>query len=310
MDKISELKLAAVDIGSNAIRMQISNALMYGVSDVVFKKVEYIRFPLRLGADVFTFGKITQKNEEKFVKLMQNFKNFVELYEIDDYMACATSAMREASNGYEIVQRVYYNIGLKINIIEGQKEAELINKSIYSYIQDGNYLHIDVGGGSTELNVYVNKQKISSKSYQLGSVRSFTDDSFAERCAEIKSWLNQQPFLPDMPIVGIATGGNINKLFDLTPKKNGNIVKVKDIETTASYVSEMSYEQRLLQLKLNHDRADVIVPASKIYIEIMRMAGAKEIVVPDMGLKDGIIISLYENFKRNNNRSGISYDSR
>ncbi|MCS7004239.1 MAG: phosphatase [Cytophagales bacterium] len=309
MGKFSELKLAAVDIGSNAIRMQISNALIHE-NDVVFKKVEYIRFPLRLGADVFTFGKITQKNEEKFVKLMQNFKNFVELYETDDYMACATSAMREASNGEEIALRVYYNIGLKINIIDGQREAELINKSIYNYIQDGNYLHIDVGGGSTELNVYVNRQKINSKSYPLGSVRHYSEETFFYQMKEIREWLSAQPFLPLIPVIGIGTGGNINKLFELTEKKKGNRVKLKHIEQTANCIANMSLEERLFKLKLNHDRADVIVPASRIYLEILHMVGAKEIIVPDMGLKDGIIISLYENFKKNNNRFGISYDSR
>jgi exopolyphosphatase/guanosine-5'-triphosphate,3'-diphosphate pyrophosphatase len=293
----TELKLAAVDIGSNAIRLQISNVISDS-KDTYFKKVEYVRFPLRLGSDVFTYNKITAKSEEKFVKLMQNFKNFIDLYEVDDYMACATSAMREATNGAEIAQRVYYNIGLKIHIIDGIKEAELINKSIINYISEGNFLHIDVGGGSTELNVYVNKKKMASRSYQLGSVRGFDPILFRENFTQIRDWLREQPFLPHQPIFSVGTGGNISKLFELSEVKKDNYVNVSELEKIAARIEKMSYEDRLLHLKLNHDRADVIVPASKIYIGIMKLAGVKDIIVPDMGLKDGIIISLHENFKR------------
>jgi exopolyphosphatase / guanosine-5'-triphosphate,3'-diphosphate pyrophosphatase len=164
------MKLAAIDIGSNAIRFQVSSVLDNN-QRILFKKLEYIRFPLRLGHDVFTCGKISDASIEKFVKLMRAYKLLLELYEVDDYMFCATSAMREAENGNDLARRVEEELGIVINVIDGNREAELINQAIASYLGTGTYLHIDVGGGSTELNLYVTGKKIHTRSFKIGSVR-------------------------------------------------------------------------------------------------------------------------------------------
>src|ERR1043165_1950456 len=164
------MKLAAVDIGSNAIRFQISTVLDKGPK-VLFKKLEYVRFPLRLGHDVFSTNRISDKSIEKFVKLMRTYKLLIELYEADDYMFCATSAMRESENGEELARRVYEELGVTINIITGHEEAEMVNRAIASYLTDQSYIHIDVGGGSTELNLYSGGKKLKTRSFKIGSVR-------------------------------------------------------------------------------------------------------------------------------------------
>src|ERR1700712_4108701 len=163
------MKLAAIDIGSNAIRLQVSSVLENG-PQILFKKLEYIRFPLRLGHDVFGTNRISIKSVATFKKLMKAYKLLLELYEVDDSMFCATSAMRESENGQQVVKEVFQELGIDIQIIDGKQEAELVNKAIYSYLSDKTYLHIDVGGGSTELNVYTHGKKIKSRSFKIGSV--------------------------------------------------------------------------------------------------------------------------------------------
>lgn len=290
------MKLAAVDIGSNAIRMQITTVNQYeGV--ISFKRVEYIRFPLRLGLDVFHQQRISEINRRKFIKLMQAFKILIDLYEVDDYMACATSAMRESVNGGEISEEVLQELGLKIHIIDGDEEAELINQSLTNYIDEKPYLHIDVGGGSTELNIYRNKEKIASKSFQIGSVRAL-EDKVAEPV-----WLSMEKFITryvdkKSRITSIGTGGNINKILELTkPRKNKVYLDREKIESTLEYLESISFEERVNKLNLNHDRADVIIPAGKIYLAAMKAASSLKMVVPDLGLKDGIIQVLYERNK-------------
>lgn len=290
------MKLAAVDIGSNAIRMQITNVNQYeGV--ISFKRVEYLRFPLRLGLDVFHHQRISDINRGKFIKLMQAFKILIDLYEVDDYMACATSAMRESVNGKEISDQVYLELGLKIQIIDGDEEAELINQSLTNYIDEKPYLHIDVGGGSTELNIYRNKEKIASKSFQIGSVRAL-EDKVAEPV-----WQSMERFInryvdKKSKITSIGTGGNINKIFELTkPRKNKVYLDLEKIESTLDYLEAISFEERVNKLNLNHDRADVIIPAGKIYLAAMKAASSVKMVVPDLGLKDGIIQVLYNRNK-------------
>ncbi|WP_192351424.1 phosphatase [Algoriphagus sp. Y33] len=287
------MKLAAVDIGSNAIRMQITSVTQYE-GNINFKKLEYLRFPLRLGLDVFHNQKISEVNRRKFVKLMRAFKILIDLYEVDDYMACATSAMRESVNGKEIVLEVKEEIGLKINIIDGNKEAELINKSLNKFFDEKTYLHIDVGGGSTELNIYKNREKIASKSFQIGSVRALQDQ------VAIPVWNSMENFvrkyLENSPsVTAIGTGGNINKIFELSlPRKNKRYLDFGKIEEVLSRLETLTFEERVNKLNLNHDRADVIIPAGKIYQRVMLAAKSKKMIVPDLGLKDGIIQVLYE----------------
>lgn len=287
------MKLAAVDIGSNAIRMQITSVTQYE-GKISFKKVEYLRFPLRLGLDVFNHQKISDTNRRKFIKLMKAFKILIDLYEVDDYMACATSAMRESVNGKEIVFEVKEEIGLKINIIDGNKEAELINKSLNKFFDEKTYLHIDVGGGSTELNIYKDREKIASRSFQIGSVRALQDQ------VAVSVWNSMERFVRkhlenSHSATAIGTGGNINKIFELSlPRKNKRYLAIEKIAEVLNRLESLTFEERVNKLNLNYDRADVIIPAGKIYLRVMQAAKSKKMIVPDLGLKDGIIQVLYE----------------
>ncbi len=287
------MKLAAIDIGSNAIRFQISSVLDTGPK-ILFKKMEYIRFPLRLGHDVFSDGKLSKKSIEKFKKLMLTYKLLLELYEADDYMICATSAMRESKNGKELVKQVHDEIGITINIIDGQQEAELVNKAIGSYLTDKTYLHIDVGGGSTELNLYVGGKKIQTRSFRLGSVRVLEHHDLPESWDEMEAWIKTNVKKKYGTVTSVGTGGNISKIFELAKLEPGKGLSLSRIKEIRKIVSALSMEQRIYELQMNPDRADVIVPASNIYIRVMEWASSKSIIVPEVGLKDGMILDLFE----------------
>ena len=294
--KYQRLKLAAVDIGSNAIRLQITNVTHYE-GNISFKKLEYLRFPLRLGMDVFNHQSISEKNRVKFIKLMKAFKLLIDLYEVDDFMVCATSAMRESINGRAIVEEVKKEIGLKIQVIDGNKEGELINLALWNYIDQKSYLHIDVGGGSTELNIYINRQKKASKSFKIGSVRALDDK------IPLSVWKSMHKFISDHvskkdKITCIGTGGNINKILELSkPSKSKRFLDKSKIIEIQKYLETYTYEERIKKLNLNPDRADVIIPASKIYLAAMDAAESKKMIVPDVGLKDGMMNVLYERNK-------------
>lgn len=292
------MKLAVVDIGSNAIRMQISNVVLYEGKFTV-KKLEYVRFPLRLGKDVFDKGAISPALEAKFVKLMQAFKLLIELYEVEDYKICATSALRESVNGRDIVAHVRENVGLVIDVIDGQAEADLINKAIIKYLDEKPYLHIDVGGGSTELNIYKNHEKIASESFPMGSVRLMNSYAAPEIWKSIEDWVQQHISSDMYYITAVGTGGNINKIYELANKKNkkAKAMTLAEVEQVQSMISKLSMDERINNLMLNPDRADVIVPAAEIYLHVMRRAKAKKIIVPDVGLKDGMIEVLFEKNK-------------
>jgi exopolyphosphatase/guanosine-5'-triphosphate,3'-diphosphate pyrophosphatase len=287
------LKLAAIDIGSNAIRFQISSVLDTGPK-ILFKKMEYIRFPLRLGHDVFSDGKLSKKSIEKFKKLMLTYKLLLELYEADDYMICATSAMRESKNGKELVKQVQEEIGITINIIDGHQEAELVNKAIASYLTGKTYLHIDVGGGSTELNLYAGGKKIQTKSFKLGSVRVLEHHDKPESWDEMEAWIKENVKKKYGSVTAVGTGGNISKIFELAKLDAGKSLSLSRIKEIRKMVSGLSMEQRIYELQMNPDRADVIVPASNIYIQVMEWASSKAIIVPEVGLKDGMILHLFE----------------
>lgn len=289
------MKLAAIDIGSNAARMQISTVLT--VDGVVsFKKVEYVRFPLRLGHDVFTHGGLTTESVQRTVKLMQAYKLLMELHEVEAYMACATSAMREATNGREVVDLVRSRSGIDIQVIDGQREAELINNVVVLALDDRQTLHIDVGGGSTELNLYCNRQKITSRSFKLGSVRLLEGKETKGAWKKMQDWINENVDR-SKPVTAVGTGGNISKLFNLVSKTSDTTTTLAEIIRMHDYIAEFSLEDRINKLRLNADRADVIVPAAEIYISVMQWAGATEITVPDLGLKDGILQLVYEQLK-------------
>ncbi|MVM41187.1 phosphatase [Spirosoma sp. HMF3257] len=285
------MKLAAIDIGSNAARLQISTVL-HNDNLISFKRVEYVRFPLRLGHDVFNYGALTPESEARTTKLMQAYKLLMELHEVEDYMACATSAMREAENGHEVAKRIEEATGIKIHIIDGSKEAELINNVVVQALDDRQYLHIDVGGGSTELNVYENRQKINSKSFKIGSVRLLEGKETKGAWRKIEDWVEDNVDAT-REITAVGTGGNISKLFNLASKTSELETTRLEIERIRDYIASFSQEDRINKLRLNADRADVIVPAADIYISVMKWAGASKIIVPDLGLKDGIIQLVY-----------------
>lgn len=290
------MKLAAVDIGSNAIRFQVSSVLDHGPR-VIFKKMEYVRFPLRLGHDVFTLGKLSDKSIEKFKKLMRVFKMLTELYEVDDYMVCATSAMRESENGLELAQQIRDEIGLDINIIDGHREAEFINQAIVSYLSDHTYLHIDVGGGSTELNIYVHGKKIKTRSFKIGSVRILEKFDSPVIWEDMEKWVKSNVTKELGKVTAVGTGGNISKIFELSKLKPNRLLSLKKIKEIREMIEKHTIEERIYSLQMNPDRADVILPAASIYIRVMEWAKAHYAFVPEVGLKDGIMLHLYERNK-------------
>ncbi|WP_215237853.1 Ppx/GppA phosphatase family protein [Dyadobacter helix] len=286
------MKFAAIDIGSNGARMQISSVLNdEGI--VRFKKVEYVRFPLRLGHDVFTQGKISAVSEDRMIKLMLAYQLLMELHEVDDYMACSTSAMRESENGHLVRDNIEQRTGIHIQIIDGQREADLVNNVVVKSLGEGQYIHIDVGGGSTELNLYKDRSKIIAKSFKLGSVRLLEGKESKNSWIKIKEWINDHVDYTQ-PIQAVGTGGNINKLFDLSSKLTESSTSLDEIQRMRDYIAQFSLQDRINKLQLNPDRADVIVPAGDIYTSAMRWAGAEVIHVPDVGLKDGMLQLLYD----------------
>lgn len=288
--------LAAIDIGSNAVRLQINRPITYnGVT--TFKKLQYIRFPLRLGTDVFENNQIGDEKFREFITLMRAFKAMIDLYKVDEYYACATSAMREAENGNALVQAVKAACDLDINVISGDLEAELINRVIaFNLLDDQQYLHIDVGGGSTELTLYHGEVKTVSKSFPIGTVRLLKKSDRMETWDEMHQWITDHKGRAGH-LIAIGTGGNIRKLYELTNKEKGKYIGILKLEEELEILKNMPYEERVVNLQLNEDRADVIIPASEIYISIMKKAGARKIMVPDVGLKDGIISYLYDKNK-------------
>ncbi|MBC8154176.1 MAG: phosphatase, partial [Bacteroidetes bacterium] len=258
-----------------------------------FKRVEYVRFPLRLGHDVFSFGALTPESEARTIKLMQVYKLLMDLHEVEAYMGCATSAMREATNGTDVTARIRAETGVDIHIIDGQREAELINNVVVQALDERQHLHIDVGGGSTELNLYQNRQKINSRSFKIGSVRLLEGKETKGAWKKMEDWVDENVD-KSHEVIAVGTGGNISKLFNLVAKISDTSTTLSEIERMKNYIAGFSLEDRINKLRLNADRADVIIPAADIYIDVMRHAGAKEIIVPDLGLKDGIIQLVYE----------------
>jgi exopolyphosphatase/guanosine-5'-triphosphate,3'-diphosphate pyrophosphatase len=292
------MKFAAIDIGSNAARLQISSVLEdEGV--ISFKRVEYVRFALRLGHDVFIDGAISPESEVRIFKLLQAYKLLMELHEVQDYAICATSAMREAVNAAEIITRINKILEMKINVIDGAREAELINDVVVQSLHpQKNYLHIDVGGGSTELNIYRNREKLASKSFKIGSVRLLEGKEKESDWEKMKQWISLQIVSMNGPIYAVGTGGNISKLYNMSSEVNElKTMTMDELKKIAAYVSSFTFEERVHKLRLNTDRADVIVPASSIYLAAMECAGCPSIFVPDLGLKDGILQMLYDRYK-------------
>lgn len=292
------MKLAAIDIGSNAARMQISSVL-HNNGQTSFKQVEYIRFPLQLGKDVFHTGSIGEAREANLTKFIHACKLLMELHEVADYQAIATSAMRESENGREVMKRIHQKLGVEIQIIDGNREAELVNKVVVQELDDLNYIHIDVGGGSTELNVYANRQKLAARSFKIGSVRLLEEpEQSAKQWKKIEEWITEQRANVLGEIRAVGTGGNISKIYDLaklhqfTKQETANLLTREDIATIHDFVAGFSVEERIHKLRLNPDRADVIIPAAKIYLFVMECADAQYMYAPDIGLMDGLLLEM------------------
>jgi exopolyphosphatase / guanosine-5'-triphosphate,3'-diphosphate pyrophosphatase len=286
------LKLAAIDIGSNAARCQISNVLIYNDKSI-FKKVEYIRYPMKFGDDVFTRGYITQEKENKFLKFLHSLRLLMEVHDVEHYRICATSAMRGAANAVDIIQRAYRELGMQIEVIDGPTEADLVNKVIYNLLDDKHYLHIDVGGGSTEFNVYVGHEKVAAQSFEMGSIRYQQGNNQEQMWNAMKEWVKVNA-RKNHVTRAIGTGGNITKIYELAGKMAGKPIFKKQIEEIVNQLEVMSQEEKVSVLLLNPDRADVIVPAAHIYLSTMKWAKVESMLVPSLGLKDGILLDLFE----------------
>lgn len=289
------MKLAAIDIGSNAVRLLITDVIQNPKSTPTFIKTVLVRVPIRLGFDVFENGFISAQKSDQLVKTMLSYKLLLEVYNIRHVKACATSAMRDASNTPQLLQRIKNETGLQVNVISGDEEATLIYENhIADYMDDSaSYLYIDVGGGSTELTFFSDGELIFKKSFNIGTIRLLKDQVNSSHWDEMKDYIRQKTKGHHV-VTAIGSGGNINKIFNLSKRKEG---KPLDVDLLKQYFRELeglSLEERMDQYKMREDRADVIVPALQIYINVMRWADAKEIYVPKIGLADGLIHTLYD----------------
>lgn len=287
-------KFAAIDIGSNAVRLLISNVMEAENMPPVFSKSSLVRVPIRLGSDVFLTGNVSEENANRLVDSMKAFKLLMGVHKVEAYKACATSAMREAGNGSDLTKLIRKKAGVEISIIEGSDEAAIIaNTDLQTLIEgDRAYLYVDVGGGSTEFTVYSNGETVASRSFKIGTVRLLNEMVRHETWMEVEQWIreNTKPF-KKMALIG--SGGNINKIFKISGKKEGTPLTFKYLSSYYQFLMSFSYEERISILGLNQDRADVIIPAARIYINAMKWSRAQKIYVPKIGLSDGIVKSLY-----------------
>ena len=293
---LSIKKYAAIDIGSNAVRLLISNIVEFKDQPTQFKKSSLVRVPIRLGEDVFVKGKISKVNEERMIDTMNAFKLLMKSHKVVKYKACATSAMREASNGAELAERILKKTNVNINIINGEEEAKIIASTDLNTFIEANktYLYVDVGGGSTEFSVIQNGKKKISKSFKIGTVRLLKDMVTNQSWKDLQNWIETNTKMyPNIEVIG--SGGNINKIFKLSGKAQNKPLTYFYLLTYYKTLQNYSYEERIYNLGLNQDRADVIIPACRIYLSAMKWSRAKNIKVPKIGLSDGIIKSLYNN---------------
>ncbi len=287
-------KYAAIDIGSNAIRLLISNIIEQKGKPTLFKKSALVRVPIRLGADVFLNQKISKENEIRMVDTMNAFKLLMKSHKVVAYKACATSAMREAENADEIVNLIRKQARIKIDIIDGEEEAAIIAATdLNSFIDKSKtYLYVDVGGGSSEFSVINEGKTVASKSFKIGTVRLLNDIVQKETWLELQTWIKQNT--KDFEKIDLlGSGGNINKIFKISGRAMGKPLTYFYLTSYYNMLQTYSYEERITELDLNQDRADVIIPATRIYLSAMKWSNAKYIYVPKIGLSDGIVKSVY-----------------
>ena len=293
---MGKVNYAAIDIGSNAVRLLIKSIDREAVQEKKIKKVMMLRVPLRLGSDVFSIGELSEKKVDKLRRLMKAFRQLMKIYDVDDYRACATSAMRDARNGRTIIKKIEKDTGIRIEIIDGQEEARMIYNNHIECMEDrqGNYMYVDVGGGSTEINLLTNGELVWSVSYNIGTVRMLSN------AVKEGTWQQMEEELMKVTegvaaINIIGSGGNINKLFRLADKKDKKLQRlpVSSLQTVYDVLKPLTPEERVEAFSLKQDRADVIVPAAEIFLKIAEVVHAEYIYVPVIGLSDGIIDNLY-----------------
>lgn len=295
------MRLAAIDIGSNAARLLITEVIQSN-DKPLFNKLNLVRVPLRLGLDVFEDNVISPEREEMVVNTIKSYKYLLDAYDVKHLKACATSAMRDASNAAAIIQRVKQETGIEIEVITGDKEASLIyeNHVAENMDKDHSYLYIDVGGGSTELTFFADSRLVFKESFNIGTIRVMKEQVEESLWDKMKEFLRARLKGHDNDVVAIGSGGNINKVFSMSKRKDGKPLPLELLKDYYKELSSFSLADRMRIYKLREDRADVIVPALLIYINVMRWANAPEIYVPKIGLADGLVQNLYEEIKEKN----------
>jgi exopolyphosphatase/guanosine-5'-triphosphate,3'-diphosphate pyrophosphatase len=283
------LKIAAIDIGSNALRLFIADANREK-KEVLLEKLLHTRVPVRLGEDVFTYGKISKEKLDQLILALKGFDLIIQALGVEVKRVCATSAIRSAENRDEVVKKVRQECNLNIEILSGEREAEMIfsNFHYYDLPKDGNYIFIDVGGGSTEITIIENGEKKDAQSFEIGTVRMLLNEQ-TKLPKAIFSWLNQK-LDPKLSYKAIGTGGNINSAIKILEKKQRELVSMNELKTIMRTLGRLTKEQRMKKFKLRSDRADVIIPALNIYTQIAEHSGVNELLAPKFGLADGIVL--------------------
>jgi exopolyphosphatase/guanosine-5'-triphosphate,3'-diphosphate pyrophosphatase len=289
------LILAAIDIGSNAARLLITETSVYKDGTVDFTKLNLLRIPLRLGFDVFDNGYISEEKKRKMIDTIKAYKLLMDIYKVEAVKACATSAMRDASNGGQVLREIYAETGIEVSIISGQEEANIIYETHIAekLNTEKSYMYVDVGGGSTEVTLFSDNHIVFKESFNIGTIRLLNDKVTDEQWEHMK-WYIKTHTKDYQPVEAIGSGGNINKIFSISKRKEGKPLPLDLLKDYYKELSLNSVEERKHLYNLRSDRADVIVPALQIYIAVMRWANADEIYVPKIGLADGLVKILYK----------------
>lgn len=302
------MRLAAIDIGSNAARLLISDATTNESGKAQFQKLNLVRVPLRLGFDVFESNTISKEKETMFINTIRSYKLLIDVYGVEHLKACATSAMRDATNGAAIIKKVKEETGVEIEIITGDAEASLIyeNHVAENLDKEHSYLYIDVGGGSTELTFFADGNLVFKRSFNIGTIRILKKQVDEFMWDEMRDFIKRETRDRDGDVVAIGSGGNINKVFSISKRKEGKPLQLDLLKDYYRELSSFNLEDRMRIYKLREDRADVIVPALLIYVNVMRWANIGEIFVPKIGLADGLIQHLYYEIEKQNKQAIVS----
>ncbi len=292
------LKFAAIDVGSNAVRLLFMNVIE-NKHEVVFRKSSLVRMPVRLGEDAFYGERVIRTEKvEKLMHTIAAFKHLLIVQDVLSYRACATSAIREAANSTRVIQYIKERTGISIEVIDGRQEAELVysNRIVEMIDKKRSYLYVDVGGGSTEMTLFSNRVAVSSESFDIGTIRYLNGEISNREMHRMKEYLEKIP-KKNKPIEIIGSGGNINKIFKLSGNREGMALSLKQLKNICSYIESFTIEERIHKLGFNPDRADVIVPATKLFLNIMKWSASKKVLIPKIGVSDGIVHLLYNDYR-------------